>query len=163
MLVNGIPAPLIYTSASQVVAMVPNSVSEGTAQVTVTYRGQTSVSFPVTVAAAAPGIFTADSTGRGLAATIDQNGAANTAAAWGDVLTLFVTGVGNAMSATITVTPVYPLEMMIPISAAPRTVPGVIQIQVPIMDGWDCGVSVRVQVGNVSSQEDVIIPLALCI
>ena len=97
MLINGTPAPLIYTSATQVEALVPDSVSGGTAQVTVTYQGQTSASFPVPVAPTAPGIFTQDATGQGHAATINQKGAINVPAHWeGDVMTLFLTGAGHA-------------------------------------------------------------------
>ena len=79
-LVNGTPVPLIYTSATQVEAVVPDSIAGGTAQVTVTYQGQTSASFPVPVAPAAPGIFTADSTGQGRADSFNQNGRINTPA-----------------------------------------------------------------------------------
>ena len=43
---NGTPVPLIYTSASQVAAQVPDSVSVGAAQVTVTCDGRASASIP---------------------------------------------------------------------------------------------------------------------
>ena len=99
-LVNGTPAALIYTSARQVEALVPDSVAGGTAQITVTYQGQTSASFPVPVAPTAPGIFTQDATGQGHAATINQKGEINVPAHWeGDVMTLFLTGAGHATPA----------------------------------------------------------------
>ena len=85
--INGTPAPVIYTLATAVVALVPDSVSGDTAEVTVTYQGHTSASFPVLIAPAAPGIFTADATGQGHAATINQKGGINVPAHWeGDVI-----------------------------------------------------------------------------
>ena len=98
-MVNDSPVPVIYTSAKQVGAVVPDSVSIDTAQVAVTYQGQTSASFPVPVAPTAPGIFTQDATGQGHAAAINQNGLINIPAHWeGDVMTLFLTGAGHATS-----------------------------------------------------------------
>ena len=76
---NGTPAPLIYTWATQVAAQVPDSVSVGAAQVTVTYEGRTSASFPVQVTQYAPGVFTLDSTGKGQAVALNQDGSINTA------------------------------------------------------------------------------------
>jgi uncharacterized protein (TIGR03437 family) len=164
-LVNGTPVPLIYTSATQVAAVVPDSVAVGTAQITVTYQGQTSASFPVPVARAAPGIFTVGSTGQGHAASINQNGLVNTAAQWGDVITLFVTGVGHATPAFVTISPGLPWQMVIPISGgdAQGTAAGVMQIKVPIQFGLDCDVPVVVQVGDASSQASVTIPMDICI
>jgi len=164
--INGTPAPLIYTWATQVAAIVPDSVSGGTAQVTVSYQGQTSASFPVPVAPTAPGIFTVDSTGRGHAASIDQNGAINTAAQWNDVITLFVTGGGHATNAVVTLYPDDPYFLrMIPVSGSDvqQTVAGVMQIKVPIAYGLDCDVPVVVQVGNASSQAGVTIAMDVCI
>jgi uncharacterized protein (TIGR03437 family) len=159
-LVNGTPVPLIYSSATQVAAVVPDSVASGTAQVAVTYQGQTSASFPVPVAPAAPGIFTVNSTGQGRAASIDQNGLINTPAHGGDVITLFATGIGQATSA-VTIHG-YNLPMS-PISVGKGTVPGVMQIQVPIPLDQDCDPQVVVQVGGAMSQPGVTIAIALCI
>jgi uncharacterized protein (TIGR03437 family) len=160
--VNGIPAPLIYTSATQVAAVVPDSVTLGTAQVTVTYQGQASTPFPVSVVPAAPGIFTADSTGRGHAASIDQNGLIDSPALGGSEITLFVTGLGHATPAFLSF-PGY--SATIPISAgdAQGIATGVTQIKVPIGYGTDCDVPVVVQVGNASSQPGVTISIAQCI
>jgi trimeric autotransporter adhesin len=163
--VNGLPAPLIYTSATQVAAIVPDSVSLGSAQVTVSYHGQASASFPVSVVPSAPGIFTADSTGSGHAASIDQNGLIDVPAHGGDVITLFVTGMGPGTPAFLSIYSGDPLQMMIPISVgdAQGTAAGVTQIKVPIGNGLDCDVPVVVQVGNTSSQPGVTIAIALCI
>jgi uncharacterized protein (TIGR03437 family) len=160
-LVNGSPVPVIFTSATQVEAVVPDSIAGGTAQVTVTYYGETSPSFPVPVAPAAPGIFTVDSTGQGHAESFNQNGLINTPAHWqGDVITLFATGIGQATSA-VTIHG-FNLPMM-PLSVNKGTFPGVTQIQVPIPFGQDCDTDVVVQVGDAKSQPGVTIAIDLCI
>jgi trimeric autotransporter adhesin len=156
-MVNDSPAPVIYTSANQVAAVVPDSVSIDTAQITVTYQGQTSASFPVPVAPTAPGIFTQDATGQGHAAAINQNGLINVPAHWeGDVMTLFLTGAGH---------PTAPFAIYdgqsLPIIQG--TVPGVMQFKVPIPYGTDCDVPIVVQVGNASSQQGVTIAVDICI
>jgi uncharacterized protein (TIGR03437 family) len=160
-LVNGTPVPAIYTSTTQVEAVVPDSIAGGTAQVTVTYQDQTSASFPVPVAPAAPGIFTADSTGQGRAASINQNGLINIPAHWaGDVITLFVTGTGQATSAVTIHGGDLPV---IPLSVEKGTFPGVVQIKVPIPFGQDCDVGVLIQVGDATSQPGVTIAIDICI
>ena len=77
---NGIAAPVLYTSATQVAAIVPYALSGTTAQVIVTYQGEDSAPFSVPVALAAPGIFTASQLGAGQAAAVNAaNGRLNTA------------------------------------------------------------------------------------
>ena len=95
---NGIPAPILYTSATQVAAVVPYAVTGASAQLTVTYQGQTAPPPTVAVAASAPGLFTADSTGKGQAAAVNENGSINSAsrpAPIGSVISLFATGEGQ--------------------------------------------------------------------
>ena len=95
---NGIAAPMIYTSSGQVAAVVPYGITGSTALVTVTYQGETSAGFSVPIAPSAPGIFTADSTGRGQAAAVNQDGFLNSPdhpAHPGEVITLFATGEGQ--------------------------------------------------------------------
>ena len=71
-------AALIYTSATQVGAMVPFEVEHSTSlSLRVSYAGLTSQSFPLSVAAAVPGIFTADASGRGQGAILNYNAATN--------------------------------------------------------------------------------------
>jgi len=78
---NGIPAPMIYAWASQTAAIVPYGITGAFAQVTVTYQDRTSQAFPVSMASSAPGIYTYDSSGKGPAAAINQDGVTvNTAA-----------------------------------------------------------------------------------
>jgi len=101
---NGIAAPIIYTSAHAVAAVVPYEVTGTSTQVTVTYQGQTSVALQIQVAQSAPGLFTADSSGTGELAAINQDGSVNSAsnpAAPGSIVTLFATGEGQTSPAGV--------------------------------------------------------------
>ncbi|HLK49195.1 MAG TPA: hypothetical protein VKT49_13730 [Bryobacteraceae bacterium] len=94
---NGIPAPIIYTSPSQVSAVVPFNVGGPAVQVTARYLGQ-ATSKNLTVAAAAPGLFTLNFTGQGQAVAFDQNQQPNNAGnptSRGAPLTLLATGLGQ--------------------------------------------------------------------
>ena len=85
--VNGVPAPLKYVSPLQINFQIPYETGAGTAVLGVNNNGQVaSYSFPV--APSGPGIFPY--------AFIDPTGAAVTSAARGGILTLFITGDGDA-------------------------------------------------------------------
>ncbi len=74
-LFDGTPAPLIYVSASQTVAMVPYAVAGKTVtQVQAVYRGVASDPFPKSVASSAPGIFSSDASGKGQGAIANSDG-----------------------------------------------------------------------------------------
>ena len=175
---NGIAAPVIYTSATQVSAVVPYGVPGGAAQITVTYQGQTTATFSASVAASAPGIFSSDGTGKGQAAAVNQDNSLNTAgtpAKIGDVVVLFATGEGqtnpggvDGKPATVPIPqPNLPVAVVIGgqtvkpqyAGGAPGEVAGVMQINVQIPSGIQIGnaVPVVVQVGSVSSQPGVTI------
>ena len=164
-LINDIPAPLVYTSATQVAAIVPDSVSSGMAMVTVSYQGQAPASVPVAVAAAAPGIFTADASGRGHAVTINQDGLIDAAANGGDTITLFVTGVGHATSGELIVYPDDPFAGTMPItfSSPQGGVGGIVQFTMNILSGQDCDMPFVIRVGDSSSQAGVTISIRICI
>ena len=175
---NGTPAPIIYTWAMQVAAIVPYSVSSTSTQATVTYQGQTTLPFSVNVATVAPGLFTLDSTGKGQAAAVNEDGSINTAghpAPIGSYISLFATGEGQTsptgvdgqpaqvplphplapVTVTIggmTVTPQYA-------GGAPGEVAGLMQINVQIPTGIQTGnaILVTVQIGNASTQAGVTI------
>ena len=95
---NGIAAPILYTSASQIAAIVPYAVSGTTADVKVSYQGQTSLAFNVVIAPSAVNLFTANQTGAGQAAAINSvDGTVNTAAnpvTVGRYISLYATGEG---------------------------------------------------------------------
>lgn len=119
------PAPLIYVGANQINAIVPYEVA-GRSQTTITVstNGLVSSGIIQSVVATAPGIFTANSSGKGPGAILNQdysvNSASNPAAA-GSVVSIYATGEGvlNPPVATGTVTsknPPYPVPVASPVS-----------------------------------------------
>ena len=97
---NGAAAPVIYTSANQVAAIVPFATSGASVQVAALYQGQLSAPVTVQVAAAAPAVFTLDQSGQGQAAAVNQDGtnAINGAAhpiKTGSYVALYITGAGQ--------------------------------------------------------------------
>jgi uncharacterized protein (TIGR03437 family) len=99
-LFNGEAAPLVYTRADQVAAIVPNSVSgQASALVQVKYNGQSTPAFSTAIAVTAPGLFTLDQTGQGQAAVLNQDNTINTAAnpaERGSIVVLWATGQGQS-------------------------------------------------------------------
>ncbi len=102
---DGIAAPILYASWTQVAAVVPYAITGTTAQVTVTYLGQASAPHAVPVMPSSPGVFTLNQTGTGQAAAINAvDGTANTAAnpvKIGDYISLFATGEGQTAPAGV--------------------------------------------------------------
>lgn len=95
-LFDGIPAPVLFASSTQVNAIVPYSLlGRAFAQMSVDYNNQNSAALAPRLADTAPGIFTTD--GR-QAAALNQDGTVNSAAnpaAAGNIVVLFVTGEGQ--------------------------------------------------------------------
>jgi trimeric autotransporter adhesin len=181
---NGVAAPLLYTSATQVAAVAPYGVTGPAVQVTVTCQGQTSVPATVQVFAAAPGLFTADGTGAGQAAAINQDGTINSAsnpAPLGTVISLYATGGGQIspagvdgqvstsplatqslpVQAYIGLQPVLSTAQLQYAGPAPGEIAGLMQINVPLPPGLQPGsaVPVAIFVGTSlsSSQSNVTI------
>ncbi len=176
---NGIAAPMIYTWATQVAAVVPYGITGTTAQVTVTYQGQTSAAFSVSLAPSAPGIFTYDASGQGPAAAIDQDGiTVNTAATptkTGDIISLYATGEGQTTpggvdgSAASVPYPKPNLPVTVTVGGqdapveyaggAPGMVAGLMQVNVQIPPGSQTGNAVQVvlRVGDALSRGGVTI------
>ncbi|MEP6716709.1 MAG: hypothetical protein ABJC09_14150 [Terriglobia bacterium] len=105
-LFDGMPAPLIYTSAGLINLIVPYEV--GAREFTALEIQYDGVKIPVgtfPVVPAAPGIFALDATGRGQGAVLNGdntlNGAAN-AAARGSVIQIYATGEGLLSPAGMT-------------------------------------------------------------
>jgi uncharacterized protein (TIGR03437 family) len=98
-LFDGVAAPLIYTWAGQVSAVVPYAVSGKTStQVQVSYQNQNSNLVAIPVTNAVPGIFTMDASGRGQGAIVNQDGTVNSAdnpAAVGSYVSVYATGEGQ--------------------------------------------------------------------
>ncbi len=178
-LFDGIPAPLLYSSAGQVAAIVPYAVDGrvGT-QVTVKNGSAVSDSVALPVAATAPGIFSANLSGAGQGAILNQdltvNSSANPAAA-GSVVVIYATGEGQTAPAGIDGKlangPVYPgpkLQVSVTIGgiaaevlyagAAPLLVAGVLQVNARIPASAGSGDNaVTVTVGAAASQPGITV------
>lgn len=101
--IDGQAAPLLYADANQITVQAPYEISAGSDKVVTVVSGTTTATAPtVTVAGAAPGIFTADASGVGQAAAVVYpvtgppalNGTASPARA-GDTIALYLTGEGD--------------------------------------------------------------------
>jgi len=103
---DGIPAPLLYTSATQVNAVVPYEVANCTQTIVqVQYQGVLSVGVALPCTSAAPGIFTFNAQGTGPAAASNQDSTYNgpsSPAAKGSYVTMYFTGGGTTSPAGVT-------------------------------------------------------------
>ncbi|MEK7754367.1 MAG: hypothetical protein AAB654_20745, partial [Acidobacteriota bacterium] len=94
------PAPLSYVSPLQINAFIPmSSPTTGTIEIQVVRvsTGQILASYPVQMGVASPGLFTANSSGTGPLAALNEDNSLNTAGnpiARGQVIQLFGTGQG---------------------------------------------------------------------
>jgi uncharacterized protein (TIGR03437 family) len=179
---DGIAAPMLYTSATQVAAIVPYEVTGAGTQVTVTYQGQTSALATVALADSAPGLFTSGSTGQGQAAAVNQNGSINSSSApvpIGGMISLFATGEGQSSPAGVDgkpasaplPTPVLGVSVTIGgvtvndlqyVGGAPGVVAGLLQINVAVPSSVTPGsaVPVLIRVGEATSQAGVTIAVS---
>uniref|UniRef100_Q01U05 NHL repeat containing protein n=1 Tax=Solibacter usitatus (strain Ellin6076) TaxID=234267 RepID=Q01U05_SOLUE len=175
---NGAPAPVLYSSANQVAAVVPYGISGSLAQMYVQYQGASSAPFNVSVATVIPGVFTLNGSGTGQAAAINAkdnsiNGVGSPAKA-GDYITLYITGVGQTSPAgadgSINVAPLPAPVASVKVTiagqnatvqfagGAPGSVAGAIQVNAQIPAGVaGNAVPVVVQVGTSNSQPGVTI------
>jgi uncharacterized protein (TIGR03437 family) len=173
---NGSPAPVLYTSATQVGVVAPFNLTGPKADISVVYQGQVSSSLTVSVAASAPAIFTLNTGGTGPAVAVNQDGSLNDAAhaaPAGSVVTMYATGAGQTNPASQDGAPAaVPLPLpVLPVSvtiggksaivqyagAAPGLVAGLLQLNVFIPAGLTGQVPVVLQVGSSSSPNGVTI------
>jgi uncharacterized protein (TIGR03437 family) len=179
LLVNGIPSPLLYVSSNQINAVVPYGVSGATANLIVEIQGQKRAGVTLPLTAASPALFTADSTGVGLADILNQDGSVNAPsnpAPRGSTVSVFATGAGQMDppatdaqigSAMALARPVLPVSIQIGgiavepsyAGTAPGIVSGVIQVNFRVPDGVIPGfpVSLSIQVGSLRSPAGVAI------
>jgi uncharacterized protein (TIGR03437 family) len=176
-LFDGIAAPMIYSIAGQISAVAPFSLQGRTStQVQVEFLGTRSATVTLPVARAAPAIFSADTTGKGQGAILNQdlsvNGASNPASR-GSVISIYLTGAGAMQTpvtdgalatgivnvaedvtvriAGIAVKPLYA-------GAAPGLVQGVIQVNAAIPTTITAGnVAIDVTIGGVTSQAGITV------
>jgi len=176
----GMVASLTYASATQIDCVVPyGAPGKGSSYIEVRYQGRTSSPFPVTAAVTNPALFTADGSGAGPAAALNQDGSLNSPtnpAAKGSTVVLFLTGAGEisppgsmematAMSGR-TRQPLLPVAVYIdgrPASIAfngqgTRVVSGVLQLNVQIPSNAPSGdLPISVSVGGNESQHGVTV------
>ena len=174
---NGIAAPILYTSATQIAAIVPYGIVATTAQVVATYQGQVSNDITVAVGVSAPSLFTVNQTGAGQAAAINGDGTSNTAAnpaRVGGYISLFATGEGQTSPAgvdgrLIGSAPTHPiLSVGVTVDGIPAMiqyqgsvqgqVAGLMQVNVQIPAGVEPGgyVPVVLQVGDASTTSGAV-------
>lgn len=178
---DGTAAPVISVAPGQVSAIVPYTLA-GRNSAVVEIESGVSRSTPVGVnlLSSAPGIFTADASGRGQAAALNQNGSRNSPgspAQKGSVVTLFLTGegitdppgvAGRIASAPDLPRPVLPVQVRIAgvsadvqFAAAAPGQAAVMQLNVLIPENAPSGdaVPIVVNVGGGSSQPGVTVAI----
>jgi uncharacterized protein (TIGR03437 family) len=170
-LFDGLPAPLIYASAKQTAAVVPFSLAgKSSTQIRVEYLGILSSAVTVSLAQAAPAVFTADQSGTGQGAIQNQNASVNSAAnpaAAGSVISIYGTGAGQTspggVDGQLAASPLPALVLPVTVQIggvaaevqyagpAPALINGVVQVNARIPMGVRGNAPVIVTIGGVSS------------
>ena len=183
-LFNGVAAPMIYASSTQVSAVVPYEMaSVGNPSVWINFAGHTSNSYQLSLAAAAPGLFAQNAAGSGPGAILNQDNSLNGpghGAANGSIVQVFMTGEGQTKppgvtGAITTVTlpppqvtpaPVQPVQVWIGgqpavytyAGEAPGMVAGVMQLNVQIPANAPSGaLAIQVSIGGNMSQNGITV------
>jgi uncharacterized protein (TIGR03437 family) len=176
---DGVPAPLLYASATQVNVVAPYSIAgKFTTAVQLEYLGVLSPPVTLPVAATAPGVFTIAGSGFGPGAILNSAGTVNSAlnpAARGDWVSIFATGAGTTTPASLdgfvasAPLPVPNGNVSVTIGglpcqlnfegAAPGLVSGVLQINAQVPTGVMPGpaVPVQISVGDATSPPTVTV------
>jgi uncharacterized protein (TIGR03437 family) len=176
---DGIAAPLIYASGTQIGAIVPYGINPSQTAVAVTSAAGTSLPFSMPVASTVPGLFTADSSGSGPLAAFNADGTVNTAnnpAKAGDPVVLFGTGEGqtsptgidgllmNTLAAPILTAAVTVGGQPAPVDyfgSAPGEVAGVFQLncRIPLNAPSGAAVTVTLKIGTASTTKSTTIAI----
>jgi uncharacterized protein (TIGR03437 family) len=175
-LFDGLAAPLMYVSDGQSCAIVPFGVAKPVTQVQVEYAGARSTAMAMDVTDAAPGLFTADSSGQGQGAILNEDGTLNSKtnpAAPGSIIVLYGIGGGDttppgqdgSIASNPFPVPLLPVSVLISgapapdilyAGAAPLEVAGKFQINVRVPPGTASGDQpVTVIVGTSNSHSGV--------
>jgi uncharacterized protein (TIGR03437 family) len=105
-LVSGFACPMVFANATQVSAVVPYEIAGFvSADVFVRFAGVASNAIHVNVATTAPGLFTANSSGKGPGAILNGNNSFNSPnnpAAKGEIVALYMTGEGQTSPRGVT-------------------------------------------------------------
>ena len=178
-LFDGVPAPLLYSSTSQVAAVVPYEVDGklGT-QVQVSNGSLTSDTVALPVKPVAPSIFSVDLSGTGQAAVLNGDGVTVNSsihpAVKGGFISIYATGEGQTVpggidgqiASSALPHPAQPVQVLIDgrpaevqyAGAAPGAVAGLFQVNVRIpLDAASGSVPIEVHVGDTASQPGMTI------
>ncbi len=175
------PAPMIYTFDSVVSAVVPyNTEGKRTTKVVVEYQGKRSAEAMLNLTATAPGIFTANASGTGQAAALNQDLSYNNPSnpiARGGTIVLYLTGEGVTDPSGIDgrlngLTPPQPIApIIVSIGGAVAQIaykggvygvtPGLLQINavVPLAAPTGAAVPLTVNIGGVLAQREVTVAI----
>ncbi len=175
------PAPMIYTLAGVVSAVVPyNTEGKRSTKVVVEYQGRKSAEATLNLGATAPGIFTANASGTGQAAALNQDLTFNSAAnpvARGGTIVLYLTGEGvtdpagvdGLLNRAAPPQPVAPVVVSMGGAVAqitykggvPGVTPGLMQINAVVPPAAPVGgaVPLTVNIGGVLAQRDVTVAI----
>jgi uncharacterized protein (TIGR03437 family) len=131
---GGLPAPILYASATQTTVQVPYGIAIGQTILSVQTNGVFSSLMPINSVPAFPGFFTSNFSGKGQIAALNQDYSLNSPsnpAARGSVIILYGTGEGATVPASIEgrITPVvapFP-QTQLPVSVTFQGVPAVLQ------------------------------------
>jgi uncharacterized protein (TIGR03437 family) len=178
-LFDGVAAPILYTQDGQVNAIAPFELAgKATSSLEIEYNGVKSAGTALQVADAAPGLFTADGSGKGPGAILNQDFSLNTSsnpAEAGSAVMLYGTGGGqtepastdgqiNPNSADVKLTQEVHVTIggqaaqVLYSGAAPGLPGGIMQINAVIPDGTPSGNQpVVVQVGSASTTQTVTV------
>jgi uncharacterized protein (TIGR03437 family) len=178
-LFDGVRAPVLYASASQVSAVVPFGIAAQTGtEIVVEVNGIPSDAVAAGVFDTVPGIFTRDSSGQGQAAAQNQNGSQNSSdhpAAKGSTIVLFATGAGVTKPASLdgVIAGASPPTPVLPVTAtvdgqpakvayaggAPFEINGLLQVNIviPATARSGAAIPVVIQVGTQRSPDGVTI------
>jgi uncharacterized protein (TIGR03437 family) len=172
-LFDNVAAPLIYVSDTQTSAIVPYSVAgKTTTQLVVVNGADKSTALPVTVLAMHPALFSANASGRGQGAILNEDNSYNTSAnpvLKGHLVQLYGTGEGQTSPSGVDgllaliqfPKPLTPVTVTIDgqnadvvyYGAAPQAVAGLLQVNAKVPEGVSSGdVEVIIQLGSVKSQ-----------
>ncbi len=177
-LFDGIAAPMIYSSAGQVSCVAPYALAgKTTTQIQVEYNGQRSNAVTIPVQAASPAIFTADASGKGQGAILNQDNSVNSPtnpATAGAIVVIYATGAGqtnpDGVDGRVTGAPPPLPRLPVTVSigatdaeilfagAAPGLVAGVLQINARVPAGvTSTPAEVKVTIGAASTVNAVTV------
>jgi len=176
-LFDGTPAPILFAAKDQINAVVPYGIyGKANTSVAIILRQKTIAALSLTVARAAPAIFTANSSGVGQGAILNQdftiNSPANPAEK-GSIVALFATGAGQTnpsgkdgtIASSVLAKPLLPVAVRINgidaeiqyAGAAPGQISGVLQVNARIPQNAPSGANIPIEliVGQAGSPAGV--------